>query len=84
MNLQQIPLPADRLRRYPLLNLNYGSLMNPKSKTPMQSLVKDTKQNDSQQSVAGYGPQAIARQWHLLAAIAILPAVGRCLNRDVR
>ena len=37
----------------------------------------------TEQSVAGYGPQAVAMQHRLLAAIVYSTAVGRRLNRDV-
>ena len=36
-----------------------------------------------EQSVPGYGPQAVAMQPRLLAAIVYSTAVGRRLNRDV-
>ena len=46
--------------------------------------MKFRKNESVEQSVAGYGPQAMGWQWRLLAAFDILTAVGRRLNRDVR
>ena len=44
---------------------------------------QDHKTEILEQSVAGYGPQAVAMQPRLLAAIVYSTAVGRRLNRDV-